>query len=62
MVVKAGKCAAHYWIIESPNGPTSVGTCQYCGARRVMVNSVRGLNNLCGIPIKKTTDTPSNNW
>jgi len=28
---KRGKCS-HYWIIDSPNGPTSVGRCKYCGA------------------------------
>lgn len=25
------KCA-HYWIIESPHGPTSIGMCKFCGA------------------------------
>jgi hypothetical protein len=23
---------AHYWIIESPQGPISKGVCKYCGA------------------------------
>ena len=23
---------AHYWIIESPQGPISRGVCKYCGA------------------------------
>lgn len=23
---------AHYWIIESPQGPVSKGLCKYCGA------------------------------
>ena len=23
---------AHYWIIESPQGPVSKGVCKYCGA------------------------------
>jgi hypothetical protein len=23
---------AHYWIIESPQGPISRGICRYCGA------------------------------
>jgi len=23
---------AHYWIIESPQGPVSKGVCRYCGA------------------------------
>lgn len=25
------KCI-HYWIIESPHGPTSIGVCKLCGA------------------------------
>ena len=33
------KCR-HYWIIESPNGPTSGGLCKYCGARKEFENSV----------------------
>ena len=28
----------HYWIIECPQGPTSVGTCRNCGERRVFRN------------------------
>ena len=29
---------SHHWIIESPNGPMSWGTCKYCGARREFNN------------------------
>jgi hypothetical protein len=25
------KCT-HYWVIESPQGPTSLGRCKFCGA------------------------------
>lgn len=25
------KCT-HYWVIESPHGPTSMGACKLCGA------------------------------
>lgn len=28
----------HYWIIECPQGPTSVGTCRNCGERKVFGN------------------------
>ncbi len=28
----------HYWIIESPKGPTSRGVCKYCGAVREFKN------------------------
>lgn len=29
---------AHHWVFESPNGPTSVGTCNRCGATKEAVN------------------------
>ena len=32
----------HFWDIESPNGPTSEGTCRHCGERRTFVNHVGG--------------------
>ena len=28
----------HYWIIECPEGPTSVGTCRNCGEQKVFRN------------------------
>ncbi|GEM_PF-1800579 len=28
----------HYWIIESPKGPTSGGICKFCGARKEFDN------------------------
>lgn len=30
----------HYWLIESPQGPTSMGMCKLCGARKEFSNSV----------------------
>ena len=35
--VARGKCR-HYWIIESPNGPTSRGMCKLCGAEKEFQN------------------------
>ena len=29
----------HYWLIESPDGPTSRGVCKYCGAEKDFPNS-----------------------
>lgn len=29
---------SHYWVIESPNGPTSRGVCKYCGAEEEFGN------------------------
>lgn len=34
----------HYWLIESPNGPTSVGTCKLCGIEREFRNSIQVSN------------------
>ena len=31
----------HHWAIESPNGPTSFGTCRRCGAVREFKNSIQ---------------------
>ena len=30
----------HFWAIESPNGPTSAGTCKLCGEVREFRNSM----------------------
>jgi hypothetical protein len=30
----------HHWLIESPQGPTSMGICKLCGAQREFSNSV----------------------
>ncbi|MBA7611276.1 hypothetical protein ES703_18496 [subsurface metagenome] len=32
-----GKCC-HYWIVESPDGPTSRGVCKFCGAEKEFDN------------------------
>lgn len=29
---------AHQWLIESPQGPTSLGICSKCGERKKFVN------------------------
>lgn len=29
----------HYWIIDSPQGPTSRGVCKFCGAVKEFYNS-----------------------
>jgi hypothetical protein len=45
MVIQPEKCV-HYWIIESPHGPTSKGQCRYCGAVAEFFNDLQGcLNN-----------------
>lgn len=32
----------HYWLVESPNGPTSQGVCKLCGERAEFRNSMPG--------------------
>lgn len=29
----------HHWRIETPNGPTSQGSCRRCGATRAFLNA-----------------------
>ncbi|MBI4233242.1 MAG: hypothetical protein HY686_02250 [Chloroflexi bacterium] len=31
---------AHYWVIDTPSGPTSKGVCKLCGAVREFRNSL----------------------
>ena len=31
----------HYWLIEAANGPSSMGTCRYCGQQREFYNSIQ---------------------
>ena len=33
---------SHHWVIESPNGPTSQGTCKLCGEHSEFKNSIPG--------------------
>ena len=35
------ECSNHYWVIESPNGPTSYGECRNCGEVREFKNSIQ---------------------
>ena len=30
---------AHYWIIDEPDGPMSMGTCKHCGLGQFFKNS-----------------------
>ena len=30
----------HYWVIEPPTGPTSLGICKYCRAEREFNNFI----------------------
>ena len=32
----------HHWIIDQPNGPTSIGTCKSCGLTQEFKNSIQG--------------------
>ena len=40
-VVEAEPDCPHHWAIESPNGPTSYGTCKRCGETREFRNSIK---------------------
>jgi len=49
------KCT-HYWMIESPTGPTSRGVCKLCGAEREFRNNVP--YRLAGSTVCDTRDLP----
>jgi hypothetical protein len=36
----------HFWVIELANGPSSSGTCKYCGATREFLNAFPNFNPL----------------
>ena len=36
---KIQKQCQHYWIIEPPNGETSLGKCKYCGITKYFYSS-----------------------
>ena len=40
-VVVTTECM-HFWIIDQPNGPTSVGVCKLCGETQEFRNSIQG--------------------
>lgn len=37
---KRARCKHLHWCVESPNGPTSLGTCRNCGLARAFSNSI----------------------
>ncbi|MGD0780250.1 MAG: hypothetical protein ABR954_05665 [Dehalococcoidales bacterium] len=38
----------HFWVIEVANGPSSIGTCKYCGETKEFFNAFPTFN-----PLKK---------
>lgn len=36
----------HFWVIEVANGPTSIGTCKYCGTKKEFYNAFQNVNPL----------------
>ena len=61
----------HYWLIESPNGPISRGTCKFCGAEKDFHNSPpefmlykrdTGNSELPGSPDKESNEEKSGSY
>jgi len=44
---------AHFWRIDSPNGPVSTGVCSKCGEAREFTNSIPGTGWDRGTPESK---------
>jgi hypothetical protein len=36
----------HFWVIEEANGPSSFGTCKYCGEKKKFLNAFPTFNPL----------------
>lgn len=35
----------HFWVIEENSGPTSIGTCKYCGEKKEFFNYIAVSHN-----------------
>ena len=46
-----GEQCRHYWMIEIANGPSSQGSCKYCGKTREFLNAFPDFN-----PLKKNSN------
>lgn len=47
---KADTCH-HFWVIDVANGPSSKGTCKYCGEKKEFLNAFPVFN-----PLRKNTN------
>lgn len=59
----------HFWVIDVANGPTSYGTCKYCGEKKRFLNAFPTFNplkknanlfnlpKLAEVPIEKANNT-----
>jgi hypothetical protein len=36
--VKENNECVHFWVIDTPHGPTSAGRCKYCGMTKEFLN------------------------
>ena len=43
----------HHWLIESPNGPVSMGVCRLCGAEREFHNYTE-ISSFGGVYIERS--------
>jgi hypothetical protein len=41
----------HFWVIDEANGPSSFGTCKYCGGKKEFLNAFPTYN-----PLKKNAN------
>jgi hypothetical protein len=49
--IGGGECL-HYWLIESADGPTSMGVCKHCGAEREFFNSLQDFSPVVKKPAR----------
>jgi hypothetical protein len=55
------KDCVHYWVIDSPNGPQSQGTCKVCGIEKEFMNYLESSAWSSGDDKKKDDAKSKNN-
>jgi hypothetical protein len=55
------KCS-HHWLIEPPKGPTSMGVCKLCGARKEFDNQLRSRSSIAAGSLSLEATTPQEEW
>jgi hypothetical protein len=55
------KCS-HHWLIEPPKGPTSMGVCKLCGAKKEFNNQLKARDSVAAGSLSIEATTPQEEW
>jgi len=53
---------SHHWLIEPPKGPTSMGVCKLCGARKEFDNQLKSRDSIAASPPGLEAAIPQEEW